>query len=231
MNEIICEKLGETAIENDATDDLWDKLFKESNETIENNKQYDYPNGGDLWDKIFNDELSEAHSDERNPISIEVKNLENNTVVTDDVDNTAKDKAEEIENKRPTSRESEIEAKERYGGEEQQSYKDGKEVPYGTPGSTRPDLVVEDPETGKLTAIEVKNYDLSDENNVDKLCDELKRQVEDRKNNMPEGTEQIIVLDIRGQDLSQDKKDEVANKIKEKLQDVYPDIKIDFITD
>ena len=149
----------------------------------------------------------------------------------EDANDSVGEKSDANESKRPNWKESEDKAKEIYGGEEQPSYKDGKKVPHGTPGSTRPDLVVENPETGQLTAIEVKNYDLSDEENVKALCDTLKKQVEDRNSNMPEGTEQRIVLDVRGQGLSDEKIDEVAKEIQDSLGDVYADIPVDIIKD
>ena len=133
-------------------------------------------------------------------------------------------------NDRPTPAESEQKAKEIYGGEEQKSYKGGKEVPYGTPGSTRPDLVVTDEESGTFTAIEVKNYDVSSNERVAALCKEVRRQVGDRCDNMPEGTKQVIVLDVRGQNLTEEQKEELKQKIKDACSDVYEDIQVDIIS-
>lgn len=53
-----------------------------------------------------------------------------------------------------TPRESEIAALEKFGGKEQVTFLNGKEVAYGTKGATRPDIVRE--VGGKLEAIEVK---------------------------------------------------------------------------
>ncbi|AHG65587.1 putative filamentous hemagglutinin / adhesin [Advenella mimigardefordensis DPN7] len=63
-----------------------------------------------------------------------------------------------IESKRPSHRESEIAIGKDLGEgwRPQVSFKDGKEVPYGTKGSVRPDWCL-----GNVCSIEVKNYDLA----------------------------------------------------------------------
>lgn len=130
---------------------------------------------------------------------------------------------------RPTPAESEQTALDIYGGEEQKSYKNGEEVPYGTPGSTRPDLVIVNQEDGSITAVEVKNYDLSTDQRVEALCKEVRRQVGERGENMPDDTKQVICLDVRGQGLSEERIEEVKEKIKEACADVYNDIPVDII--
>lgn len=129
-------------------------------------------------------------------------------------------------NTRPTPKESEKTAQEIYGGKEQRSYKDGVEVPYGTPGSTRPDIVVMDAESSTITAIEVKNYDCTKSGRVNSLCRELSVQVGNRSKHMPEGTKQMIVLDIRGQNLSEKEIDAIKQKIKDSCADSYEDIPV-----
>lgn len=129
---------------------------------------------------------------------------------------------------RPTPQDSEKKAKEIYGGDEQRSYKDGREVPYGTLGSTRPDIV-RSTSNGVLEAIEVKNYDLS--NGTSQLVNELSRQISDRCENMPNGTIQRVCLDIRGQDLLPEKIEEIKNQILQATQNTCPDLKIDVISD
>lgn len=124
-------------------------------------------------------------------------------------------------NQRPTPRESELKAKEIYGGEEQKTFKDGKEVPYGTPGGTRPDLYANN------TAYEVKNYILP--KNEGLMTKELTRQISDRVENLPENTKQVIVIDIRGQNIPDDYKNSLSNNLTNKLNDICPDIKIDYI--
>ena len=55
-------------------------------------------------------------------------------------------------------REAELKAFEKYSGKKQASFLDGEEVPYGTSGSTRPDVLREF--DGHLEAIEVKHINL-----------------------------------------------------------------------
>lgn len=147
-----------------------------------------------------------------------------------DRDSPAWYKPDENVSSRPSPRDSEVRAQEIYGGNEQVSYKNGQVVPYGTEGSTRPDLVVER-EDGSVEAIEVKNYNLKEPGRVNQLTTELYRQVSERIANMPEGAEQRIVLDVRGQNLTQEEIDEIVAKIKEELKDIYPDIPVDVIND
>ena len=127
-----------------------------------------------------------------------------------------------------TPRESEIYALKKYKGTEQVSYLDGIEVPMGTPGSTRPDVVrmVGD----KLEAIEVKNYNLESSNSRSVLYNELKRQVTLRVKNLPEGSTQRIVLDTRGRGFLDELVESVIARIHETLDDVYPNIPIDILT-
>ena len=126
-----------------------------------------------------------------------------------------------------TPRESEIYALKKYKGTEQVSYLDGIEVPMGTPGSTRPDVVrmVGD----KLEAIEVKNYNLESSNSRSVLYNELKRQVTLRVKNLREGSTQRIVLDTRGRGFSDELVESVIARIHETLDDVYPNIPIDIL--
>ena len=127
-----------------------------------------------------------------------------------------------------TPRESEIYALKKYKGTEQVSYLDGIEVPMGTPGSTRPDVVrmLGD----KLEAIEVKNYNLESSNSRSVLYNELKRQVPLRVKNLPEGSTQRIVLDTRGRGFLDELVESVIARIHETLDDVYPNIPIDILT-
>lgn len=80
------------------------------------------------------------------------------------------DKADDVI---PTARQAELLALDKYPGTEQVSFFDGKEVPWGTPGATRPDIVriVDD----HIEAIEVKNYNLVNDSNG--LYYVLKKQI------------------------------------------------------
>ena len=98
---------------------------------------------------------------------------------------------------RPSWKDSEIDALDDYPSyEEQKSFLDGKEVPYGKKGSTRPDLY------SKGHSIEVKNYDVTTSRGRSRLKSELKRQYNSRVENLPKGTKQSAIIDVRGQNIS-----------------------------
>lgn len=128
-----------------------------------------------------------------------------------------------IAEKIPTPRESELYALKKYGGKEQVSYLNGKEVQYGTKGATRPDISRKI--RGKFEAIEVKNYDLV--NNANGLYSELEREVSARVKNLPEGSLQRVVLDIRGRGYSEAQVEAVKQGIWARLENIYPNIPID----
>ena len=137
--------------------------------------------------------------------------------------------AENVESsERPSPQDSEKKALECYGGDAQRSYKNGEEVPYGTPGSTRPDIVRET-DNGQLEAIEVKNYDLKKDSQ--QLVREIARQVLDRVQNMPAGTKQRVCLDVRGQNLSDEEIDKVKMQILEATNEFCSDLSIDVMRD
>lgn len=125
----------------------------------------------------------------------------------------------------PTPRESEIAALNKFGGREQVSYLNGKEVAYGTKGSTKPDIVRN--VDGKLEAIEVKNYDLK--NNAKAMFNELEREIKARVKNLPEGSQQRVVLDVRGRGYDDALIEDVKQGIWEKLQNICPNIPIDIL--
>lgn len=124
-----------------------------------------------------------------------------------------------------TATESEDYALKKYGGVKQASYLGGKEVSYGTPGSTRPDIKRK--VNGRLEAIEVKNWDLK--NNLKQLSVELKRQVSQRTIDLPEGATQRIVLDVAGRKYSRGFLKEVKDLLVTELDPVYSNIPIDFL--
>lgn len=129
----------------------------------------------------------------------------------------------------PTPRESELTVLERTkNAKEQLTYLDGVEVPYGTPGATRPDVVVQNP-NGTVKAIEVKNYDLSKSDNRNKMVSVLKKQIRSRAENLPAGSTQEIVLDIRGRGFSDKIIDNTITMIKNNLANIYPDISITIV--
>ena len=126
----------------------------------------------------------------------------------------------------PTPRESELKVLERTTGAEKQiSYLNGEEVSSTIKGATRPDVVVKNAD-GSVKAIEVKNYNLEIKDNRNYLYNELKRQVTDRVNNLPKGSTQEIVLDVRGRNFSADLIDDVVNTIKSYCNSVYENIPV-----
>jgi len=136
-------------------------------------------------------------------------------------------KAFELYRPVPTPREAEIHALQKYRGEEQLSYLNGEEVPWGTPNATRPDVVrtVGD----HLEAIEVKNYNLASAKSRETLNKELLRQVSARQANMPSGTTQRIVLNVEGRQYSVNLVEEVVATLHMTLDSVYPNIPIDIM--
>ncbi len=101
---------------------------------------------------------------------------------------------------RTSPSQSERDAFSRFGGAPtarfQVSYLNGKEVPYGTPGSTRPDFVLRN----GTAAYEVKNYDIA--NNSAGLIRDVSQQAVARAQHLPPGMQQRIIIDIRGQTVS-----------------------------
>ena len=82
--------------------------------------------------------------------------------------------------------------------EAQKSFLNGKEVPYATRGSSRPDLYT----TG--SSIEVKNYNVTNSSGRNSLIRTISNQVNQRITHLPSGTKQTIIIDIRGQQVTND---------------------------
>lgn len=111
---------------------------------------------------------------------------------------------------RPSWRQSEQDISQQYkdqGYREQVSFKDGEEVPYGTKGSTRPELY----KPGD--SVEVKNYDVTTSAGRSRLVRNVVDQAMKRAANLPEGTTQSLRIDVRGQDVPIDTLNEVASRI------------------
>lgn len=126
-----------------------------------------------------------------------------------------------------TWRQSEDYAQGLLGGEAQKAYLNGEEVPWGTSGSTRPDIIrwIK----GKLEAIEVKNYDLQSEASVKELKSVLKQEITARTIHLPEGSTQRVVLDIGGRGYSNELVSAVINDLTELLQPIDPTIIIEAV--
>lgn len=126
----------------------------------------------------------------------------------------------------PTPRDSELTVLDRTkNSTEQVSFLDGQEVSMNTPGATRPDIVVKNA-NGTVKAIEVKNYNLAKSSNRNTLLNELERQVTSRASNLPAGSTQEIVLDVRGRGFSDELIDATITAIHKRLANIYPDIPI-----
>lgn len=123
------------------------------------------------------------------------------------------------------ARQAELRALNKYGGDEQISFLDGQKVSRGTPGATRPDIVRKVGDN--YEAIEVKHYNLENDSNVRSLCNELKRQVSERNENLPSGYLQRVVLDVKDRGFSDDVINSAVQKVQYALKDIYPDIPID----
>lgn len=129
----------------------------------------------------------------------------------------------------PTPRQSEQTVLERTkGGVEQVSYLNGEEVAQNTLNATRPDVVIKNAD-GTIQAIEVKNYNLANASNRGELYRELERQVTSRVTNLPQGSTQKIVLDVRGRDFSKELLDMVTKNIHLRCDSVYPNIPIEIL--
>jgi len=120
-------------------------------------------------------------------------------------------KGKGIDKSRPSWRQSEIDVEKDFPDyNAQKSFKDGKEVPYGEKGSSRPDLY----QTGH--SIEVKNYKITTSSGRSRLVNNVSKQVEKRLSDLPNGTKQSVIIDIRGQNVSDEILDELYGKIMNK---------------
>ncbi|GLX16244.1 hypothetical protein Pstr01_44830 [Pseudomonas straminea] len=112
---------------------------------------------------------------------------------------------------RPTPKQSEIDVGTDLGqgARPQVSYKNGQEVPYGTSGSVRPDWCI-----GSVCSVEVKNYNIA--TNQQGLISNVSKQALQRAENLPQGMQQQVVIDIRGQAVTDAQKNAVIKGIVQK---------------
>ena len=76
-----------------------------------------------------------------------------------------------------------------------------------------------------LEAIEVKNYDLKNNNNLSSMCTKLKKELADRLAVLPEDATQRVVLDVRNRNYSPEFLESVKNIVANKISDIaanYP---------
>lgn len=122
--------------------------------------------------------------------------------------------------KRPTWRQSEVDVAKSYPGyKEQAIFKGGQEVSRKVAGSSVPDLYRPPSIFRRGHAIEVKNYFLGNAANRDNLVRVLKEQITHRAQELPKGTRQTIVLDVRGQTISK----EVMKALKADIEKNVPE--------
>lgn len=135
--------------------------------------------------------------------------------------------AVEIADDVPKWRQAELRALNENGGYEQLSFLDGKQVPKGTPGSTRPDVIQNLGD--HIHATEVKYYNLESPACRNTLYRELKREIPNRVINLPPNATQSIVLDVTGREFRDETITMVKNEIWQLLANDYPNIPIEIV--
>ena len=109
---------------------------------------------------------------------------------------------------RPTWRQSELDAATEFPGyADQKSFINGKEVSYGTKGSVRPDYYKEG------FSVDIKNYNIENASGRSNLARNIEKQYYQRIENLPNGTKQSVMIDIRGQSVS----DEVLSELYDEI--------------
>lgn len=108
---------------------------------------------------------------------------------------------------RPTWRQSERDVLEETGGAGQQSFKDQNSVSGGTKGSVKIDCAVGN------CAIEVKNYDLSRPGGQSSLVREAGKSINKQADHIPEGMDQKLSIDIRGQVVTEAQKEAIVDGV------------------
>ncbi|CAM3865248.1 WXG100 family type VII secretion target [Bacillus paramycoides] len=101
---------------------------------------------------------------------------------------------------------------------DQVAFKDGQEVSKNTKGSTRPDFHIEG------HSVELKNYDISTKSKRTNLVNVIVKQLNDRDIHLPEGTRQTVVIDTRGQIVTNEILKEIKTGISNKAN-TLPEIK------
>jgi hypothetical protein len=127
---------------------------------------------------------------------------------------------------RPTWRQSELDVGKSLrdqGFEPQKSFKNGKEVPYGTKGSSRPEYY----KPG--TSVEVKNYNIETPQGRNALVNNVTKQAQQRASNLPPGTTQEVHIDVRGQNVPRSELQQLTNDIVSKSNGTLTPNDIKFI--
>jgi len=77
-------------------------------------------------------------------------------------------------------------------------------------------------------AYEIKNYNLSKRTNENSMVNTIVKQAKQRVTNLPEGMQQKIVIDTRGQAVSQEQKERIRDKIFEKSNGIIKPNNVSF---
>ncbi len=140
--------------------------------------------------------LSQELEDFKKSRGITSEHGEEHKLTETDGDNTTP-----VNSDRPTPQQSELDALSDFPEfEPQVSYKNGKRVEYGTRGSSRPEGFSSGPPP---RSIEVKNYNVGSSGGRSGLYEVIQKQYRQRLGNLPKGTIQDFVIDIRGQVVSE----------------------------
>lgn len=114
---------------------------------------------------------------------------------------------------KPSWRQSELDAANDFPGySPQKSFINGKEVSYGTKGSVRPDFY----KPGN--SIEIKSYNITTSSGRNNLVNTVSRQYNKRLMELPAGTKQTVMIDIRGQEVAESVMDLLYNEILRKSE-------------
>ncbi len=119
----------------------------------------------------------------------------------------------------PEWRKAELRALKKFGGEEQISFLAGKQVPYNTPGATRPDILRK--VGNHYEAVEVKYFNLDSPQSCNTLYRELEREVAARVKDLPANSTQRVVLDVTNRYFSPETIANVTETIQSKLLSIY----------
>jgi RHS repeat-associated protein len=93
--------------------------------------------------------------------------------------------------------------------QQQVAFKNGNVVPKNKKGSVRP----EGYDFNNKNSYEVKNFTLARKDGIKSLVNNVVSQIRQRRANLPRGSIQNIIIDVRGQNASQGTLNEIRNKI------------------
>ena len=107
---------------------------------------------------------------------------------------------------------------------DQPMFLNGQRCKNGTPDSVRVDNWV-----NGSAAVEMKNYDLT--NNTNGLINEIIRQAKDHQIHLPEGARQVYNIDVRGQVLTSDLRNKIMDRVLDRTAGILTKSDIRFIVE